>query len=162
MGGSERNGYEGARRGLFQQKPWIFCVEESANTSVLRDFIKKCCGAKIRYLPPEGHDQYATVVSHMILDLSSFLFDFVNLKHPEALGIAGESFITTTRLASDNPKMLADINQQNYGSIKAVFEDFIWFLQAKLADSKELNQDYFANNKLARDSWLHHRNRSKE
>lgn len=162
MGGSEKNGYEGARRGLFQQKPWLICAEQSDKTREVQNLIARCCGAKVRYLSPEFHDQYVAVASHMILDLSSFLFEFVGTKHPEALGIAGESFITTTRLASDNPKMLADINQQNFDFIKDVFMDFIAFLQIKLDNPKELNQEFFTDNKLSRDSWLHHRNRTKE
>lgn len=165
MGGSEKNGYEGARRGLFRQKPWIFCIERNEQNNALialENFIKDCCGSKVKYLTPEQHDKYVTTVSHFVLDLSSLLFDFVNTKHPESLGVAGESFITTTRLASDNPKMLADINNQNFDSIKKIFEEFSDYLKTKFDNPNKLDQDFFVDNKLTRDRWMHYRNRFHE
>lgn len=162
MGGSEKAGYDNSRGGLFRQKPWIICAKEDQNTFVIEfsKLIKECCGPKIVYLNPELHDIHVAAISHFVLDLSSVLFDFVSKKHPEALTIAGDSFITTTRLASDNPRMLSAINQNNFENIEPIAIEFIEHLKNTISD-KNLDRDYFTKNKRARDSWLHHRNMNK-
>lgn len=109
-------------------------------------------------MTPEVHDKRVAVISHMILDLSHYIFEFVNSKHPEALNIAGDSFITTTRLASDNPRMLTEINEMNSLEIEKIIKEFIYFLKAKTSmDTPDHN--YFLSNKNARDSWVHFRNK---
>lgn len=163
MGGSERSGYQSSRGGLFRQKPWIICSsndnQQSPQELKLAHFLKSFCGAYIHFIPYKKHDLYVASVSHMVLGLSNLLFEFVNIKHPEALTIAGESFITTTRLASDNPEMLANICQNNSNNIKPLFKEFLEFINNKVDDIESLDIDYFQNNKSTRDNWLHHRNK---
>lgn len=163
MGGSEKLGYASARGGLFRQKPWIICQKEQTSSgTLLADLLKRCCGAQIHYISPEAHDKSIAIASHMILDLSSFIFDFVSSKHPEVLNMAGESFITTTRLASDNPAMLASINANNTKNIQNSLNEFIEFLESKTRSLDKLEVDYFSDNKKARDTWLHHRNKQSD
>lgn len=160
MGGSEKTGYDHSRGGLFRQKPWIICNDDKVDIQMLdkyEQFIKKVCGPRTVYLNADVHDKYIAAISHFILDISSMLFDFVSNKHPESLKLAGDSFISTTRLASDNPEMLASININNIKNIKPVAKEFIRFMEKKI-ESEDLNYEYFNNNKKARDSWLHHRN----
>lgn len=161
MGGSEKSGYQAARGGLFRQKPWIICTKNRNDTDVMAisDLLQECCGVSVEFLQPSLHDKYVAAASHAVIDISHFLFDFINTKHPEALKVAGESFITTTRLASDNPKMLAGIHKHNLESIESILKEFLEFANTKVDDLENLDIEYFDNNKIARDSWLHHRNK---
>jgi len=160
MGGSEKSGYQASHGGLFRGKPWIICsTQKSESINMLEDVFKKYCGAHVVYLEPSIHDKYVAVASHMVIDLSHLLFDFISRKHPEALKIAGESFITTTRLASDNPAMISGIHEHNLKNIQDVFGEFLEYINQILKQQDGLNQDYFLENKTNRDNWLHYRNK---
>lgn len=127
---------------------------------IINLIIKDSCGANIYNIDtPEQHDKLIATTSHFILNISNILFDFVSSVHPESLQTAGESFITTTRLASDNPTMLADINKYNKESIQQITTQFIKFLQSQTNNT--FDKQYFQKNKQARDSWLHYRNKNK-
>ncbi len=163
MGGSEKGGYEGSKRGLFRNKPWLICADQTEIESDTKDLVRlieDACGARIYYFPPEKHDEIIAVSSHFILDLSNVLFEFVSKQYPGALKTAGESFITTTRLASDNPVMLSEINEFNHAQIEKITKSFISFLAERIEGDGQLDLEYFKKNKLSRDSWLHHRNKN--
>lgn len=162
MGGSEKTGFEGSKAGLFREKPWLICVDAERDLPEFAQehlsWLLASCGALKRTVPAADHDRMIASVSHMVLNLSHVLFDFVTSRHPDALAVAGESFVTSTRLASDNPEMIYSINQSNADQLQSVFDEFLEFAKDLQIYSKE--EDYFAANRQARDYWIHQRRRS--
>lgn len=162
MGGSERTGYDAAQASIFREKPWLVLHDKTkriSHQSIERiDWLIKTTGSVRRDLPLEDHDKVVASISHFILNISHLAFDFVVTKHAEGLSVAGESFTTTTRLASDNPNMIHSINKQNNKVITEIINDFADFICQKDVANQPL--EYFENNKLARDSWMHHRRKA--
>lgn len=159
MGGSEKEGFNGSRTGIFFEKPWLVMheshnhISETAKKRI--NWIIDVCGANYIELPIEKHDQLIANISHFILNISHLIFDFVVNEHYESLSLAGESFITTTRLASDNPKMIHEINMQNKENIDNLLNKFSDFIKSSNITAKDLS--YFENNKQLRNRWLSHR-----
>ncbi|MCA9312960.1 prephenate dehydrogenase/arogenate dehydrogenase family protein [Candidatus Nomurabacteria bacterium] len=159
MGGSEKEGFQGSRTGIFLEKPWLILDSGASKLSIVAEermnWLLAVCGAKRLDFPLQKHDQLVATISHFILNISHLIFDFVANKHPESLPLAGESFITTTRLASDNPKMINDINIQNKYHIDNLLNEFSEFIKTSNITDNPI--DYFDNNKQLRNNWLHHR-----
>ncbi|MCX6729402.1 MAG: prephenate dehydrogenase/arogenate dehydrogenase family protein [Candidatus Saccharibacteria bacterium] len=159
MGGSEKSGYAGSKIGIFKDKPWIICGDRESDFIFKNEFIKilsDVFGSQVNFVALDVHDVAIASVSHMVLNLSHLLFDYVARNHPDALPLAGESFVTSTRLASDNPQMLHEIGIANEDAIKKELLDFADFITSNAQDLPK-SIEYYHSNKLARDAWLHHR-----
>lgn len=159
MAGTEFTGYKHSRKHLFKSKAWMIC-EHSNNSEcalkVTKSFINKL-GGKIREIDPELHDQYAAIVSHSIIMLSNYIFDFIFEKSPEALEVAGDGFTSTTRLASGNPELHVDILINNHDFIKQTLGDFNKYLGNKLSNGVIEDKKFFNDNMKNRNSWIHKR-----
>ncbi|HEY1064058.1 MAG TPA: prephenate dehydrogenase/arogenate dehydrogenase family protein [Candidatus Saccharimonadales bacterium] len=162
MAGTEYSGFRHARKDLFRAKPWIICPhpenqEETitAVSSLLHDL-----GAKVRRIDASEHDRQAALVSHSVIMLSNIIFDYVATNHPEALELAGDGFISTTRLASGNPELHKSIIQNNTTFTEAHLKGFSEFLADKitnLSTDGELLLGYFKKNMDRRNGWLRRR-----
>lgn len=162
MAGTEYSGFRHARKDLFRAKPWIISphAENSEETVKLISNLVSELGAKIRIIDPDTHDQHAGLVSHAVILLSNALFDFVATNHPDALDMAGDGFISTTRLASGNPELHKSIIQSNSDITEAHLEEFIDYLKSKiggLPNDDESLLSYFTENMNRRNSWLRKR-----
>jgi prephenate dehydrogenase len=63
--------------------------------------------------------------------VSKALLDFVLAQDPESLKIAGPGFISTTRLAHDNPALRAEIGRYNQKNIQELLEKFLQFFKER-------------------------------
>lgn len=154
MAGTEFNGFSSAITHLFAFKTWIICKHKNNTDNNLRTIeeVISSFESKIKYLDATQHDKYVALISHMTILLSNQLFNFVSRKHPSALELAGDSFLSTTRLASGNPDLHATIVKHNHQEINNQLSDFIEEL--KETNLQELSTDYFLKNKNSRDNFL--------
>lgn len=159
MAGTEFTGYKHSRKHLFKSKAWMIC-EHSNNSEralkVTEGFINKL-GGKIREIDSELHDQYAAIVSHSVIMLSNYIFDYIFEKSPEALEMAGDGFTSTTRLASGNPEMHVEILSNNHDFIKQTLGGFNKYLEKKLSEGVVEDKRFFDDNMKNRNSWVHKR-----
>ncbi len=162
MAGTEYSGFKHARKDLFRAKPWIVCSHPN-NTPEAIDAVSNFLhgfGAKVRQINAEEHDRQAALVSHSVIMLSNLIFEYIATKHPEALELAGDGFISTTRLASGNPELHKSIIQNNASFTEQHLEEFSEFLAEKvkhLSTDGDLLLDYFKQNMNQRNSWLRRR-----
>lgn len=116
MAGSERAGVEAARSGLFEGAPCIVTKTGRTDGAALKTVAGfwRSLGAKVEVMSPAGHDRSVALVSH--------------LPHIVAFGLAGavpanflkygaEGFRDTTRVASSDPRLWADILFSNRAEI---------------------------------------------
>lgn len=162
MAGSEMSGFENADPYLFQNKPWIVCPTKNIKKEQLQivEELIKILGGKSVVMTPSQHDQIAVFSSHLFLTLSSILISIVATQPGwnQVAKIASTGFRDTTRLASDNPQMKADIVLSNKENIinsllktKEEIDNLIKLIQEN--DSYRLFA-YFQHTKIIRDNWL--------
>lgn len=162
MAGSEMSGFENADPYLFQNKPWIICPAKNIKKDQLQivEELIKILGGKLVVMSPSQHDQIIAFSSHLYLILGSILISEVS-KQPkwnQIAKIASTGFRDTTRLASHNPDLKADIILSNKENIidallktKIEIDNLIKLIQDN--DSCRLFA-YFQLTKTIRDNWL--------
>ena len=112
MAGSEHGGVEFAKEYLLDGAPCIVTKTKRTNKKAFDKVVKfwKALGAKVELTDPKSHDRSVSLVSH--------------LPHVVAFGLAGavpkdfykyaaEGFRDTTRVASSDPRLWADIFMTN-------------------------------------------------
>lgn len=112
MAGSERAGVEFAKAGLLDGSPCIVTKTARTNQAAFGKVARfwKALGAKVRVMSPEAHDRSVALVSHLPHVVAFALAGAV----PEVeLGLAAEGFKDTTRVASSDPRLWADIFSTN-------------------------------------------------
>ena len=118
MAGSERTGVEFATRDLFEGSPCI--VTKTAKTDK-RSLAKvaafwKALGGKVKVMSPAEHDRTVSLVSHLPHVVAFSLAGAVPGKEMEC---AAEGFKDTTRVASSDPDLWADIFLTNKKALLA-------------------------------------------
>lgn len=113
MAGSEQQGPEHAEAGLFKSRPCIVTPTEAHDGAALEMVTElwQGVGMKVLTMSPNEHDRQTAAISHLPHLVATVLVDVAN-----DLGgwdIASTGFRDTTRLASSNPKMRADIIMEN-------------------------------------------------
>lgn len=116
MAGSEHGGVEFARADLFEGSPCIVTKTGRTDRSALKKVASfwKALGGRVEIMDPSRHDRSASLISH--------------LPHVVAFGVAGaverkdikyaaEGFKDTTRVASSDPDLWADIFLTNKAQI---------------------------------------------
>ncbi len=153
MAGSEKEGFEGASRSLFINRPWAI-IPHSKNKQETIDSVKEfieSLGNTTVVLDKEKHDEYAAIVSHLIFLISTYLFAFSN-ENKDSLQLAGTGFETTTRLASGNAVMHTQIVQDNFEYVKKQLQAFVEYIQTH-GITKENSSRFFEKNKKDRDEF---------
>lgn len=160
MAGTEFSGIHHAKLHLFEKKPWIICKHSNNRPETIERIVMfaHTLGGVVRYIDPLTHDQYAGAVSHMTILLSNYIFDFLATRAPESLNLAGDGFISTTRLASGNPDLHHEIITRNGSVVNELLAEFKSYLNKK-DTTRNLDPDFFQQNKLRRDKWLENRTR---
>lgn len=163
MTGREMSGVAAARKDLFEHKCYVI-VE---NEGVPKEIHDKICnlvmltGANLTTLDIAKHDRCASVISHIPHVTAAALVTLLNRSHGDkeaCLKLAGGGFKDTTRIASSNADMWADICMTNSESII----NHIHLLQGILGEvaqaiasgDRQAVHDYFAESKKRRDSIL--------
>lgn len=163
MTGREMSGVTAAKKDLFENKCYVI-VE---NTGAPKEATDKICdlvrltGADLETLDIAQHDRCASVISHIPHVAAAGLVTLLNRSHGDmeaCLKLAGGGFKDTTRIASSNADMWADICMTNQEAIT----NHLKLLQGIIAEvivaiesgDRQAVHDYFAESKKRRDSIL--------
>lgn len=163
MTGREMSGVTAAKKDLFVNKCYVIVD----NPAVPREAYQQICdlvrltGANLTTLDIAKHDRCASVISHIPHVAAAGLVTLLNRSHGDkeaCLKLAGGGFKDTTRIASSNADMWADICMTNGEAIV----NHIHLLQGILGEvaeaiergDREALHEYFAESKKRRDSIL--------
>lgn len=123
MAGSERTGVEFARADLFEGAPCI--VTKTVNTD--RRALGKVAGfwkgigSEVKIMTPSEHDSTVAFISHLPHLVA---FALAGAVPEEALSSAAEGFRDTTRVASSDPELWADIFLSNRRAVAKSVSEF--------------------------------------
>lgn len=108
MAGSEHAGVEFARENLLEDAPCIVTRSAKTNKLALKKVVNfwSSLGAKVKIMSPAAHDRSVSLISHLPHIVGFSLAGSVPEKE---LICAAEGFKDTTRVASSDPKLWADI-----------------------------------------------------
>jgi len=158
MAGSEKQGPEAARADLFGGKPCIITREEDTDTHALKTIeqLWHKLDMALLYMSALEHDRKASAISHVPHLTTVLLIETV-----AQLGgwdIASTGFKDTTRLASSNPPMRADIiaaNRRQIIEAMDVFRDLFDQMYTLISqDGYQQLLDRLQHDKQLRDGWL--------
>ena len=164
MTGKEKSGVEAADKDLFLHKCYVILEETTAPKEVYEKVVDliRLTGANLTTLSTAKHDRCASLISHVPHIAAAALVTLL-AENPEddedSLKLAGGGFKDTTRIASSNADMWADICMTNGAAIEAHLAQMKDIL-GKVADAvhrkdRAAVHDYFAAAKKRRDAILH-------
>ncbi|CUH96879.1 hypothetical protein P22_2991 [Propionispora sp. 2/2-37] len=162
MAGREQSGIEAADKTLFRNKWYIFIPEVSTSLQALKavTHIIEYTGANITTMKVKEHDRCAAVISHVPHVAAASMVNLLDFSHDadESLKLAGGGFRDTTRIASSNADMWADICLTNGAAITDGLEDLRSLLAQVILDIERGNRqaihDFFSVAKKRRDALL--------
>jgi prephenate dehydrogenase len=108
MAGSEHAGVEFARANLFEKAPCIVTSYAATDRVSLKRVTRfwRSLGAIVKVMSPASHDKSVSLISHLPHIVAFGLAGSVPLRE---LQYAAEGFKDTTRIASSDPELWADI-----------------------------------------------------
>lgn len=164
MTGREKSGVEAATKDLFVHKAYVI-IDDPQIPQAVKDrlmAILRLTGAKFTTLDLAQHDRCAAVISHVPHLAAAALVTLLNRSGDDldsCLKLIGGGFKDTTRIASSNADMWADICMTNGRSIvdsmrqlQAILGEVITAVEA---GDRQAVYDYFSASKWRRDSILH-------
>lgn len=128
MAGSEKNGIDGARPGLFEGAHWILCPDESTPAEYFSSLhaLLTGIGARVVSLPRESHDEAVAIVSHVPHMVASSLVELA-CRHADdqqvLFRLAAGGFKDSTRIAAGSPQLWTGIAFDNAESIRAGLDE---------------------------------------
>ncbi len=130
MAGSEQEGVDGADPDLFEGAVWV--LTPTANTddaayARVRSIVSRL-GAEVIALPPERHDEFVAVVSHVPHLTAASLMRIADERadeHAALLRLAAGGFRDMTRIASGHPGIWPDICEENRTAIVMALDRLI-------------------------------------
>ena len=158
MAGSEQQGPEAAQADLFQGKVCILTPAAEADARAVRvvEALWQALGMRLIRLDALEHDQQTAATSHL-----PHLAAVMLVRTAMKLGgwdVASTGFRDTTRLASSNPPMRADIlanNREQVLRALTAFEEEVRAMRACLTDGeREPCLEALQEAKAARERWL--------
>jgi len=158
MAGSEQQGPEAARADLFRGGTCVVTPEADTDTQAIAlvESLWRSLGMVLLRMTPQEHDRQTAVISHLPHVVAALLVGVAN--EQGGWPIASTGFRDTTRLASSNPPMRADIMLANREALVEALDVFAAHLQrmkGRLADADGAALlDWLTELKKARDRWL--------
>jgi len=161
MTGREKSGITAADGTLFDDKMYILTPDDDAppaSVELLRQLVG-LTGARVTVMDVEHHDRSAAVISHIPHIAAAALVNLL-ARYPgeeqSLLNLAGGGFCDTTRIASSNADMWADICLTNSAAIGQGLDQFQTILDElnqliRLGDRAALHT-FFQTAKVRRDS----------
>lgn len=163
MTGKEKSGVEAADKDLFRHKCYVLMEETTAPPEIYQrvaDLIK-LTGANLTTLDVKRHDRCAAVISHVPHVTAAALVTLLDRSGGDlsaALKLAGGGFKDTTRIASSNADMWADICLTNSAAIAEYLRHLTVILEEVVdvveAGDRAALYDYFTAAKERRDRIL--------
>lgn len=130
MAGSEQEGVEGATGDLFEGAVWVLTPTSDTDDAAyarVRSVVSSM-GAEVIALPPERHDEFVAVVSHVPHLTAASLMRIADDRadeHVALLRLAAGGFRDMTRIASGHPGIWPDICEENRSAIVAGLDRLI-------------------------------------
>ncbi len=108
MAGSEHNGVEFSRDSLLEEAPCIVTKTARTDSPSLKKIISfwKGLGGNVKVMTPSEHDRSVALISHLPHIVA---FSLAGAIPEKELACAAEGFKDTTRVASSDPYLWADI-----------------------------------------------------
>jgi len=160
MTGKERSGVQAADKNLFFNKCYVIVEDTGAPAAAMEKVIDllKLTGANLTTLDIAKHDRCASVISHVPHVAAAALVTLLNRSQGDmesCLKLAGGGFKDTTRIASSNSDMWADICMSNPEAITNNLRELQQILEEVIAAIEQEDRtkifDYFAAAKERRD-----------
>jgi len=128
MAGSERRGPAAADEALFEGSICIFTPLPGTGREPIEHMRKlwEGLGARVELMSPSEHDRLVARISHMPHLAAASM---VAALDEESLFFSGGGLIDTTRVASSDPDLWADICKSNAEHISSALRDLIEMLQ---------------------------------
>jgi len=155
MAGSEHAGVEFAKADLFKNAPCIVTKTAATDKASLKKVIKfwSSIGAVVKVMSPAAHDKSVSLISHLPHIVAFGLAGSVPLRE---LQYAAEGFKDTTRVASSDPELWADIfltNKREILKAGRLFEGYYKdILKAISKDDHKKTVKFLNKAKLKRDA----------
>ena len=126
MAGSEHAGVDYARADLLVNTPCIVTKAAKTNAAALKKTISfwSALGARVSVMTPDAHDRSVSLISHLPHIVA---FGLAGAVPEKELQYAAEGFKDTTRVASSDPRLWADIfltNRREILKAGALFERY--------------------------------------
>ncbi len=162
MTGREKSGVAAAKKDLFKNKAYVI-VETGAPVEAKEKLMQilRLTEANFIELDIEKHDRCAAIISHIPHLVAAALVILLNHSGEDlesCLKLIGGGFKDTTRIASSNADMWADICMTNGAEISANLREFQKILDEviKAVDNhdRQFIHDYFIESKTRRDEIL--------
>lgn len=163
MTGKEKSGVQAADKDLFKHKSYVIIDDDMVPVEIRKKItdLLELTGANLTTLDFAKHDRCASIISHVPHVAAAAL---VTLLYRSAgdmdscLKLAGGGFKDTTRIASSNSDMWADICMTNSAAIAGHLRDLQAILGEVItqieAGDRQAVHDYFAAAKTRRDNIL--------
>ena len=163
MTGREKSGVEAASKNLFQNKAYVIIEDKNIPAEIYEKLMQilKLTDAKFISLEIDKHDRCASIISHVPHLTAAALVTLLNRAGDDlesCMKLIGGGFKDTTRIASSNADMWADICMTNSDAISANLRDLQNILGEviKAIDNhdRQAIYDYFTQSKKRRDEIL--------
>ena len=163
MTGKEKSGVQAADKDLFVNKCYVIVEDTGAPPEVLERVVSllRLTGANLTTLDIAKHDRCASVISHVPHVAAAALVTLLNRSQGDmdsCLKLAGGGFKDTTRIASSNSDMWADICMTNpeaiSGHLRSLQSILGEVISAIERGDRQAIYDYFAAAKQRRDQIL--------
>ena len=163
MTGREKSGVEAASADLFRNKAYVIVEDTGAPPAAHEKLMSVLShtGSNFLRLDIRKHDRCASIISHVPHVTAAALVTLLNQSEGDmesCLKLAGGGFKDTTRIASSNADMWADICMTNGEAIAAHLRDLQAILGTVIgaieAGDREAVRRYFAASKERRDAIL--------
>jgi prephenate dehydrogenase len=162
MAGREKSGFSAADGDLFRDKWYLLCPDSDTDAQALLLIrgLAECLGAKVDVMDSVRHDQCAAVISHTPHIAAAAMVNLLDC-YPDpqtSLKLAGGGFRDTTRIASSDADMWADVCISNAPAILSSLQAYQGILAALSAaverGDRSAIRAFFASAKVHRDSLL--------
>lgn len=163
MTGKEKSGVDAADPDLFRGKAYVIIEDTGAPREVYRKLLDLLRYTEANFVPMEiaQHDRCAAVISHVPHVAAAALVTMLNRSGDDlesCIKLIGGGFKDTTRIASSNADMWADICMTNGGEIarnlRQLQEILGEVIEACESHDRQYIHDYFTASKKRRDSLL--------
>lgn len=162
MAGRERSGIEAADAALFENKWYILTPNQAADVRAV-DLVRQVIsltGARITVMEAEKHDVCTALISHVPHIGAAALVNLLAYSEDQdsSIKLAGGGFRDTTRIASSNADMWADICITNaepiVDSLEKLSQLITQVTQAIRAGDRACVHNFFTTAKKRRDELL--------
>ncbi|MBU0605798.1 MAG: prephenate dehydrogenase/arogenate dehydrogenase family protein [Candidatus Omnitrophica bacterium] len=157
MAGSEHAGVRFAREDLFEESPCIVTRTPRTDPGALAQISRfwRSLGGRIKVMSPREHDRTVSLISHLPHVVAFSLAGAVPVKE---MACAAEGFRDTTRVASSDPELWADIfltNRKAVSDAGALFgRQYYKLLKAIATGNRLLTVSILRHSKSKRDKLL--------